>query len=287
MGEMDIHLVRLAHKTPARNVRRTHDAPLSVLHRGTNYSIPKSLTHPIDAPSVSCVPLWRMITVVKAAGSGPIACGNTMHGNKGRQMGTILLVDDDHFLLEGLLITLRNQPHHVLTANSAAEGLERLSQESVDVVVADEVMPGMCGSEFLAIVARRYPDTVSITLTGQATVAAAARAINEGRIFHFLQKPCSPRDFIEVVTAAFDSRTPTAAGSNPLGQGLSSKELAALSARERGVLELLLDGHRISSIATRLHISPHTVRNHLKALFHKLDVHSQSQLIGKCRPRPE
>ena len=202
-------------------------------------------------------------------------------------MGTILLVDDDHFLLEGLLITLRNQPHRVLTAGSAAEGLERLSQESVDVVVADEVMPGMCGSEFLAIVARHYPETVRITLTGQATVAAAARAINEGRIFRFLQKPCCPRDFIEVVTDAFHSRVPVMAKPDPLKQTLSAEELDALSARERGVLELLLDGHRISGIATHLHISPHTVRNHLKALFHKLDVHSQSQLIGKCRPRPE
>jgi len=202
-------------------------------------------------------------------------------------MGTILLVDDDRFLLEGLLITLRHQLHRVLTADSAAKGLELLAKESVDVVVADEVMPGMCGSEFLAIVARRYPDTVRITLTGQATVAAAVRAINEGRIFRFLQKPCSPRDFVEVVTAAFDSRTPTAAQADPLGQGLSANELATLSTREQGVLELLLAGHRISGIATRLHISPHTVRNHLKALFHKLDVHSQSQLIGKCRPRPE
>ncbi len=197
-------------------------------------------------------------------------------------MGTILLVDDDPFLLEGLLITLRNQPHHVLTAASATEGLERLAQERVDVVVADEVMPGMCGSEFLAIAARRYPETVRITLTGQATVAAAVRAINEGRIFRFLQKPCNPRDFIAVVTAAFDHRTSV---SHPLGQGLSANQLATLSAREQAVLAQLLDGHRISGIATRLHISPHTVRNHLKALFQKLDVHSQSQLIGKCRPR--
>jgi len=202
-------------------------------------------------------------------------------------MGTILLVDNDRFLLEGLLITLRNQPHRVLTATSAAEGLALLARESVDVVVADEVMPHMCGSEFLAIVAQHYPQTVRITLTGQATVAAAARAINEGRIFRFLQKPCSPRDFIEVVAAAFDSQTPTATETEPLGQGLSSEELDTLSARERDVLALLLAGHRITGIATRLYISPHTVRNHLKALFHKLDVHSQSQLIGKCQRRED
>ncbi|VAW99261.1 hypothetical protein MNBD_GAMMA20-1531, partial [hydrothermal vent metagenome] len=122
-------------------------------------------------------------------------------------------------------------------------------------------------------------------LTGQATVAAAARAINAGRIFRFLQKPCNPKDFVGVVTDAFNSQTPLTVKPDPFGQGLSADELAALSSREQGVLKLLLDGHRVSGIASRLHISPHTVRNHLKALFLKLNVHSQSQLIGKCRPR--
>ena len=59
--------------------------------------------------------------------------------------------------------------------------------------------------------------------------------------------------------------------------------LATLSAREREIFDLLLDGLRLAQVAQSLFISRETVRNHLKAIFHKLDVHSQTELIGKGR----
>ena len=65
--------------------------------------------------------------------------------------------------------------------------------------------------------------------------------------------------------------------------GLEHFELAGLSVREREVLALLVAGDRVPSIAQSLHISPHTVRNHLKSVFRKLDVGSQSELIQRIR----
>jgi DNA-binding CsgD family transcriptional regulator len=56
-------------------------------------------------------------------------------------------------------------------------------------------------------------------------------------------------------------------------------DLERLSAREREILGHLLDGHRVGPIAESLHISPNTVRNHLKSVFRKLGVHSQAELI--------
>ena len=56
-----------------------------------------------------------------------------------------------------------------------------------------------------------------------------------------------------------------------------------LSARERDVVVLLLEGHRVSTIAQRLFLSPHTVRNHLKAIFRKAKVGSQAALIDLAR----
>lgn len=58
----------------------------------------------------------------------------------------------------------------------------------------------------------------------------------------------------------------------------------ALTRREKDVLQLLLEGHRVSSIARRLHLSPQTVRNHLKGIFRKLGAHSQAELIDRLRP---
>lgn len=63
----------------------------------------------------------------------------------------------------------------------------------------------------------------------------------------------------------------------------SLPELDRLSPRETEVLEHLLNGHRVTSIATELSVSEHTVRNHLKSMFRKLSVHSQAELVGLVR----
>ncbi len=59
--------------------------------------------------------------------------------------------------------------------------------------------------------------------------------------------------------------------------------LAEVSARERETLELLVRGSRVPAIAEQLSISPNTVRNHLKAIFRKVGVSSQSELIERVR----
>ncbi|MCA9610933.1 MAG: response regulator transcription factor [Myxococcales bacterium] len=68
--------------------------------------------------------------------------------------------------------------------------------------------------------------------------------------------------------------TPVEAPSRPL------LRLASLSPREREVLNLLLGNDRVPDIATKLHISRNTVRNHLKSIFSKVGVHSQAELIS-------
>lgn len=61
-------------------------------------------------------------------------------------------------------------------------------------------------------------------------------------------------------------------------------ELGQLSAREWEVFQQILAGRRVPSVAERLHLSQHTVRNHLKAIFRKLDVNSQAALVERYRP---
>ncbi len=78
---------------------------------------------------------------------------------------------------------------------------------------------------------------------------------------------------------------PAPAGLAPrFATGSALDGLSALTRREKDVLQLLLEGHRVSSIARRLHLSPQTVRNHLKAIFRKLGAHSQVELIDTLRP---
>ena len=119
-------------------------------------------------------------------------------------LGRVLFVDDEPALLEGLRRSLRREPYDLITADSAAAALEILGRTSVDVVVSDESMPGMAGSEFLTVVCRRYPETIRIMLTGNASLDVAVRAINQGEIYRFLMKPCSPRDLAYTIKTALE-----------------------------------------------------------------------------------
>jgi len=117
---------------------------------------------------------------------------------------TVLFVDDDSYILESLRDVLHREPYTVLTATSGIAALDVLAANRVDIVISDERMPGMQGSELLAEIYRLYPHTVRIVLTGQASVKAMINAINEGQIFKFLTKPYAPTDLIACIKEAGD-----------------------------------------------------------------------------------
>lgn len=123
-----------------------------------------------------------------------------------QQKRRILLVDDEPALLEALEESLRREPYVVQAATSAALALQILAASRVDVVVSDERMPGMIGSEFLAVVCRRHSEVMRILLTGQASLEAAVRAINEGEVFRILLKPCAPDQLRTVLRAAVETK---------------------------------------------------------------------------------
>ncbi len=106
----------------------------------------------------------------------------------------VLIVDDEPIITGLLKDALSNEPYDILSAASAEEALPILAREQVDVVISDEIMPGMSGSEFLTVVRQKYPDTIRMILTGHASLESAIRAINEGEIYRFFTKPCNVFD---------------------------------------------------------------------------------------------
>lgn len=119
---------------------------------------------------------------------------------------TVLLVDDDADLLAGLRRALRTEPYRLLTADSAATALVELAHQSIDVVLSDEGMPGMRGTEFLARVQREYPDVVRMILTGQRNLDVAMRAINEGQVYRFFMKPCNSVELAHAIRQGIQQR---------------------------------------------------------------------------------
>ncbi len=102
---------------------------------------------------------------------------------------TLLLVDDEENIVASLKRSLRRGGYRILTANSAAEGLQRLAESEVDVIVSDQRMPVMTGVEFLRRAKALYPETVRIVLSGYTELQSITDAINEGAIYKFLTKP--------------------------------------------------------------------------------------------------
>lgn len=115
---------------------------------------------------------------------------------------TILCVDDEPNVLEGLTLTLRRR-FEVLVATSGPAGLALLATKPhIAVLMSDMRMPGMNGAAFLGQARVVAPHVVRLLLTGQAEIDAAISAINEGQIFRFLTKPCPPPALLAAVTAA-------------------------------------------------------------------------------------
>ena len=118
----------------------------------------------------------------------------------------ILFVDDEPHVTAALQRGLRREPYDIVTAHSAEEAFVVMDCERVDVVVSDERMPNMLGSEFLSVVRRDYPDTVRIILTGEASLEAAMRAINEGQVYRFLSKPCEEGALTQAIAEGLGQR---------------------------------------------------------------------------------
>jgi two-component system probable response regulator PhcQ len=114
----------------------------------------------------------------------------------------ILIVDDEPIITDLLKDALSKEPYGILSASSAEEAFPILDQEKLDVVISDEKMPGMSGSEFLAVVRKKHPDTIRMILTGHASLDSAIRAINEGEVYRFFTKPCNVFDLAMTIRQA-------------------------------------------------------------------------------------
>lgn len=102
---------------------------------------------------------------------------------------TILLVDDEENITSALARLLRRDGYTILRANSGQAGLAVLEQHQVGVIISDQRMPEMTGTEFLTQVRALYPDTVRIVLSGYTELNSVTEAINRGAVYKFLTKP--------------------------------------------------------------------------------------------------
>ncbi|WP_228895868.1 EAL domain-containing protein [Pseudoduganella aquatica] len=102
---------------------------------------------------------------------------------------TLLIVDDDAFMLDVLSDFLAQDGYRILTAQTAAEGFDVLARHKVQVILCDQCMPLMSGTEFMERVKNLAPDTFRIMLSAYADLTPIMAAINHGAIDRFYTKP--------------------------------------------------------------------------------------------------
>jgi len=121
-------------------------------------------------------------------------------------LANILFVDDDPSVRQALARSLRNEAFRQIWTENSDGALSALARESIDVVVADDRMPGLTGAELVATIAQQDPDIVTILFSGQPSVGSVALALNSGRIFRLLLKPCHTEVIVGAVQEAIAFR---------------------------------------------------------------------------------
>ena len=105
----------------------------------------------------------------------------------------ILYIDDEEDNLTVFYSTFRRD-YQVRLAKSGQEGLEIMNNHNIQLVIADQRMPEMTGTEFLEKIIPEYPDCIRMILTGYSDVEAIIQAINKGRVYSYVTKPWNKED---------------------------------------------------------------------------------------------
>lgn len=122
-------------------------------------------------------------------------------------MRDILLLDDEALVLRSLRRTLARQADwNVEAFENPEQALRRLQSKTFDVVISDYRMPLMDGATFLSEVYALQPRSMRIILSAHADRGALVSAVNEARIFRFMEKPWSDPQLVETLQDAFAVR---------------------------------------------------------------------------------
>jgi len=119
---------------------------------------------------------------------------------------TVFLVDDEESIVRSLQRLFRKEGYEILTATNGAEGIELLKklERPVSLIISDQRMPEMTGSEFLEQAKKIFPDAIRFLLTGYSSMEAIVEAVNKGAIHRYINKPWDDNDLLFQVRQALE-----------------------------------------------------------------------------------
>ena len=200
----------------------------------------------------------------------------------------VTIIEDHQDFREGLshLLNATEGFKCINVFGSAEEGLSNLSDET-DAILLDIGLPGMSGVEVVTLIKKKLPSVKIIMLTVFDDDDNILRAIMAGADGYLLKKT-SPAN---ILTALQESLT----DGSPMTPSVAKKVMElfrcfapnktedfSLTKRELEVLESIVNGSNNNEIAENLFISIETVRNHIRHIYEKLQVHSKSEAVVKA-----
>jgi DNA-binding NarL/FixJ family response regulator len=196
----------------------------------------------------------------------------------------VLLADDHALLREGLRALLAAHPGIAVVAEvgDGREALRRAEELKPDVVVMDVSMPGLNGIEAAQMIRAKCPQTQVVMLSMHSSTEHVFRALRAGALGYVLKESAGTEviSAVQAVHAGQRYLSPAlreAAGA--LDGAARASPLESLSARERQVLQLVVEGKSSAEIARIVHLSPKTVETYRSRLMKKLGVPDVPSLV--------
>jgi DNA-binding NarL/FixJ family response regulator len=203
----------------------------------------------------------------------------------------VVIIEDNTTIREGLSALINGTAgYSCVGAYPDCESfLAKLETLSVDVVLMDIGLPGMSGIEGIAKAKKIMPELNILMLTVYEDNQSVFNALCAGAC-GYLVKKTPPSRLLEAIKDAYDGGAPmssliarqviTIFRQNK--NAYATEEDSNLSVREKEVLNSLAEGNNYQEIAERLYISVDTVRHHIRNIYRKLHVHSQSEAVAKA-----
>ncbi len=201
----------------------------------------------------------------------------------------IVIVEDNRTIREGLTVLINGTEglRCVAAYRECEKMLSRLQEDQPDLILMDIGLPGMSGIEGVKKVKEKSPETQVVMLTVYEDEDSIFRALCNGAIGYLLKKT-PPAQLLESIHNAYE-------GGSPMSSQIARKvvsffrrfapvedEQPSLSKRELEILEGLSRGNSYKMLADTLCISMDTVRYHVRNIYKKLHVHSQSEAVAKA-----
>ena len=201
----------------------------------------------------------------------------------------VVLFDDSDSLRDSVTMLLQDAADYTLAGSYShcLDAIQNIKDTKPDVVIMDIDMPGMDGIEGVKLIRKSFPNIQILMLTvfdNDEKVFAAIKAGAGG----YILKNAEPQHLLQAISEVYN-------GGAPMTPGIARKVLHQfqtmlpeeekdyhLSAREKEVLSLLVNGLSYKMIADKLHITYDTVRAHMKKIYEKLHVASMTEAVSKA-----